>query len=279
MTDYQIPTRTDRLLKAPLILGSAILTTITALWGIVSIFKDLKEFFGAPVAAYVIAGIIAACLLPALVLFFVTIWKWWFFLPIDLSNRFLHPEIHRKWAIGDRGSATIFQEKSLLFFNPPTREDLSDLIFSSEPLKLDELNQRSDDCVYTDHHEISKGVHRVYWKPKKGEVVVGRTYKHKTETHFPFDKVPAYKCMTIPFAATTVKFRLVGTSEIPISKVVAFRGSRFIRISHSAERIANKGLKVKRKRAPLPSLSDAHNFTWEIKNVAPGKAYFVVVYF
>lgn len=279
MADNSYPTKIDRFLKRPLLLSSAVFTTVTSLWGIVSIFKDIKEVLGESIALYLIVGLITACLLPALIAFFYTVWKWWFFLPIDITNRYLHLEIARTWEIAERGSARVVQEKSLLFFYPPEKEDLFDMIFSSEPLRLDELNQRSEDCKYVDHHEVSKGVHRVYWQPKKGEVLVGKPYKHKTETHFPFDKVPTYKCMTLPFAASTLSFKLNGVSEIPISKIVAFKGTSSFRVSHSAERLAKRGNRVKRTRAPLARLIDQNHFTWEVRNVSPGETFFVVVYF
>ena len=119
----------------------------------------------------------------------------------------------------------------------------------------------------------------MYWEPKKGSITIGKPYKHSTEVDLPIDYVPSYKVMTLPFAATTVKFDLKICSEMPIERIAAFKGSRFFRLKNSGKRIAEKGESIRWTRAPLPILLDRNNAQWEIKNAQAGDTYFVVVYF
>lgn len=159
---------------------------------------------------------------------------------------------------------------------PPQDEDLADVIFSSEPLSLSDLGQVSNDSEYTDHKKISEGIHQVYWKPKKGEVKIAKPYKHHIRTHYPISIKPVYKSMTIPFAAKTIRFQLSAQSNIPIEKIVVFRGSRFFNVKNS-DKIASRAEKIRWKRAPLPKIV-GNNFTWNLTNIEPGTTYFVVVF-
>lgn len=270
----------NRLMNNPVIFIFGTVTVLTTLWGLIAIFKDIKEFAGTQIASVVIISLVLIFILPVFTVFFIKLWNWSFFIPLQENDRYLYTEIKRKWMIDRTGDAKIEQEKTYLFVKPPEEEDLADIVFSSEPLELEDLNQDPLlDAHFSDHLEIAKGIHKVFWKPKTGQIKIAKPYKHTTKVSLPISDIPEYKCMTIPFNVYAIKFQLDTESMIPFEKLVIFKGSRFFRFK-KVDKIARRGRNIRQTKAPLPIITNNNkNFSWNVQDIKPGTTFFVVMYF
>jgi hypothetical protein len=196
-----------------------------------------------------------------------------------LKERYILTKVVRTWRIDEKGDAVIATEKTFLFYAAPDPLDLSDTAFGSGQYELKTLGYISRDSEAVDYEKLEGSMHRIFWKPKSGEIRIGEPYVHHNEISFPCAERPVNeKSLTIAPPVSVMRFDLSVESKIPIQEVVAYKGSRFQSFK-AAKKIVEKARRITRTKAPLHSQPDEYHVTWSLENLTSRDVYFLVLFF
>jgi hypothetical protein len=154
--------RFDAVIDSPLASVFGLITILTTLWGLLSIYKDLAGALGSKAAAI---GLTCFALLSVVVIVISFLLRRGRF-NLPLGNRYIFINVKNNWSIDNDGNGMIELEKTYLFFEQPDETDLSDIALGSTPLELADLKFESSDAEPTNYEAIDENTHRIYWKPK-----------------------------------------------------------------------------------------------------------------
>jgi hypothetical protein len=265
-------------IESPLASVFGVITILTTLWGVVSIYKDVATWGGSRIAAFMIAILLGLLVIFVFVCFLRPSVHRQFYLPF--GERYIFTKIEKTWEVDVSGVGFTTVEKTYVFFSKPEDSDLSDTIMGSHNLSLYELGYESGDSDVWDVEKIKENTQRIFWKPKTGKIEIGTPYTHRMKTRLPNPEgeVPAFIYTAVVAPVFILHFRLSLKSNIPIVQGIVYQPSQFQKFTN-ADEIARKGESIKRRKAPLPTVIDQNNLTWAVDNISAGMVYYIVLYF
>jgi len=264
--------------ESPFAAVFSIITVIVTVWGLVSIYRDVVLWAGSKAGAFAIAVLLGCFVFVFLASFLLPNLHRQYSLPF--GERFILIEARSNRNLDESGSADVSSTRTYLFFAEPNEVDLSDTVFAAGDAEIDELSYESSDSTRVDYEQVSDNIGRIFWRPKGEGIKIGSPYTHHVRTKFPHtgQQLPSHTVMPIVITAFTLHYSLEVNSKIPFNYAVVYRGSKFQKFKDEDE-IARSGKTIKRRRAPLPNITDAQKLTWEVSNIPAGTTYYVVLYF
>lgn len=254
----------------------ALLTLLVTLWGFVDIYVFLSGKTESQWMAWLPMFFIAVACLG----FFATAFRKTFRRQFELAENpvYILLRATQDWHIKADQSAVVDSVKTMIFLQRPSREDTFDTAFGSEDVPVTEADYHSRDSRIESVKKIRDGFLRVYWTPLTGEVRPGEPYEHHCRVQLPVPPVAPSKIITIASSTYTLNVAFSLKSDLPISLARLVRGGQN-QLLNDPKEIENYVRHATETNAPTPVVFNCSKIDFELRDIQPTHAYYLVVYF